>query len=282
MSEVKPKKAKENPERPAPILTRRDLLKIGGATTGAVVLTEFVMKGPLSAEAIQGIGSQTHPGVGSAEQEWHMAIDLNKCIGCYYCVRACQAVNNVADPNMRWNIVFPEMNDEGTEFFMNRPCQHCADAPCVRVCPVGATWIRPDGIVAMDYDRCIGCRYCQVACPYDVRRFNWDVPSADNMFQPEWGSPEVDLRPRGVVEKCTFCVHRIDRAVELGLKPGVDKAVTPACVAICPVSARVFGDIKDSESPVSKFLAENDTFRIREDWGTNPRVHYVAPRKEEA
>ncbi len=266
------------------LLNRSDVLKIAGATAGAVVVTQVAISGPLSPDAVQGIGSATHDAHAGDPNghEWHMVIDLGECIGCGYCVRACQAVNNVADPDMRWNVVFPEQTEDGTEFFMNRPCQHCADAPCVRVCPVGATWIRPDGIVAMDYNRCIGCRYCQVACPYDVRRFNWDVPSTDNIFQPEWGTPEVDVRARGVVEKCTFCSHRIDRGIQLGLKPGVDKAVTPACVAICPVSARVFGDIKDPESPVSKFLRENDTFRLREDWGTNPRVHYVAPRKEEA
>jgi Fe-S-cluster-containing dehydrogenase component len=264
------------------LLSRRDLLKIGGATVGAAVITQVVTAGPLSADAIQGIGAESHPHEGVSDHEWHMGIDLSQCIGCYYCVRACQAVNDVPDNDMRWNIVFPELTEEGTEFYMNRPCQHCAEAPCTRVCPVGATWIRPDGIVAMDYDRCIGCRYCQVACPYDVRRFNWRVPEGDNPFAPDWGDPQVERRPRGVVEKCTFCVQRIDRATELGLTPGVDKEVTPACVAICPVSARVFGDIKDPESPISKFMRERDTFRIREDWGTSPKVHYVRPEKQEA
>lgn len=264
------------------ILTRRDLLKIAAATAAAAVVTEVVTSGPLSAEAIQGIGASSHPHQGSAEHEWHMAIDLSKCIGCYYCVRACQAVNDVSDDEMRWNIVFPERTENGTDFYMNRPCQHCQEAPCVRVCPVGATWVRPDGIVAMDYKRCIGCRYCEVACPYDVRRFNWKTPEATNRFQPKWGNKEVESRPRGVVEKCTFCVHRIDRGLEQGLTPGVDRSATPACVAICPVNARIFGDIKDPESPVSTYLRENDTFRLREDWGTKPKVHYVRPEKEKA
>jgi Fe-S-cluster-containing dehydrogenase component len=129
----------------------------------------------------------------------------------------------------------------------------------------------------MDYDRCIGCRYCQVACPYDVRRFNWRVSDEPNPYVPDWGSPEVERRARGVVEKCTFCQHRIDRGIAQGLTPGVDKGVTPACVEICPVGARIFGDGLDPESPVSRFLSENDTFRLREDWGTHPKVHYVRP-----
>jgi len=261
-------------------LTRRDVLKIGAATAAAVVITEVVMAGPLSPEAIKGIGEQTHHGEGSSEYEWHMVIDLAKCIGCRYCVRACQAVNNVPTEKMRWNIVIPERDESGTEFYMNKPCMHCQDAPCVRVCPVGATWVRPDGIVAMDYDRCIGCRYCEVACPYDVRRFNGEKPTGENEFVPTWGTPEIQPRERGVVEKCSFCVQRIDRAIELGLMPGVDPQVTPACVDVCPVNARIFGDIKDPDSPVSVYLREHRTFKLREDWGTSPKVHYVPPEKE--
>ncbi len=264
------------------LLTRSDFLKIAGTTAGAALVTELVITGPLSAEAIRGIGAEAHPHQGSTDHEWHMAIDLSECIGCGYCMSACQAVNDVPEDEMRWNIVFPERMEDGVEFFMNRPCQHCQEAPCVRVCPVGATWVRPDGIVAMDYTRCIGCRYCEVACPYDVRRFNWKDSETANPYQPTWGEPEVDRRPRGVVEKCTFCVQRIDRGLQLGLKPGVDRSVTPACVEICPVNARVFGDILDPESPVSRFLRQHDTFRLREEWGTQPKVHYVRPQKEEA
>jgi len=276
MAEEKTETTQKQPLVP---LSRSDFLKIAGATAGAVVLTELVITGPLSAEAIQGIGAESHPHQGSAEYQWHMLIDLDKCIGCNYCVRACQAVNDVPEESMRWNIVFPERLEDGAEFYMNRPCQHCQDAPCVRVCPVGATWVRPDGLVAMDYNRCIGCRYCEVACPYDVRRFNWKVSDAPNPYHPVWGNAEVERRTRGVVEKCTFCVHRIDRGLEVGLKPGVDRAATPACVAICPVNARVFGDVRDPDSPVSKALREKNTFRLREDWGTQPKVHYVRPVK---
>ncbi len=103
----------------------------------------------------------------------------------------------------------------------------------------------------------------------------------ENPYQPTWGSPEIERRSRGVVEKCTFCSHRIDRGLAQGLTPGVDREATPACVNICPVNARVFGDHNDPESPVSIFVKDNETFRLREDFGTKPNVHYVRPEKEE-
>lgn len=260
------------------LLSRRDMLKIGGTTLAVAAVSQIVISGPFSAESVQGIerNDNGHGGT-SAEHQWHMVIDLSRCIGCNYCVRTCQAVNDVPDEEMRWNIVFPEQTEVGVEFYMNRPCQHCQEAPCTRVCPVGATWVRADGIVAMDYDRCIGCRYCQVACPYDVRRFNWKTSKAENPYVPKWGTPEVERRPRGVVEKCTFCVQRIDRGLSQGLTPGVDSAATPACVAACPVEARIFGDILNEESPISKYLKEHEAFRLHEEWGTQPKVHYIRP-----
>jgi Fe-S-cluster-containing dehydrogenase component len=165
---------------------------------------------------------------------------------------------------------------------MTRPCLHCSEAPCVKVCPVGATWIREDGLVAMDYQRCIGCRYCEVACPYDARRFNWRDSLGENAYQPRWGEAEVERRPRGVVEKCTFCVQRIDRGLDQGLTPGVDRAATPACVVACPVGARIFGDALDPQSPLSQYKAEHMTFRLREDFGTQPKVFYVQPGGSDA
>jgi Fe-S-cluster-containing dehydrogenase component len=206
-----------------------------------------------------------------------MVIDLSKCIGCKYCVYACQAVNNVTD-NMRWNVHLIDRTESGQIFHMTRPCLHCQDAPCVTVCPVGATYVRDDGVVMMDYQKCIGCRYCQVACPYGARNFNWEQRSEPSGYQREWGSAEVDVRPRGVVEKCTFCVHRLDRGLAQGLVPGVDRAATPACVNICPVTARIFGDLNDPDSPISVALRNNPAFRLREDLGTEPKVYYIPPK----
>ena len=160
----------------------------------------------------------------------------------------------------------------------------CAEAPCVEVCPVKASYYRPDGIVMMDYDRCIGCRYCEVACPYQARSFNWRAFDGQNPAVPKWGTPEVDRRPRGVVEKCAFCYQRIDRGLELGLTPGVDDDATPACVVACPMGARVFGDLNDPESAVSRLLASNASYRLRDHLGTGPRVYYLPadPEKMEA
>jgi Fe-S-cluster-containing dehydrogenase component len=268
----------EEEGRLPPLITRRQALQVIGATVTVAAVSTLFDKGPLSADAIEGL---ERTGKASPEHQWSMVIDLEQCIGCQYCVWSCQAVNDVPADAMRWNVGFQEMTESGTEFFMTRPCLHCAEAPCVKVCPVGATWIREDGIVAMDYERCIGCRYCEVACPYDVRRFNWGAIEVDNRYTPAWGAPEVDKRPRGVVEKCTFCVHRIDRGLEQGLTPGVDSQATPACVNVCPVGARVFGDVNDPESPIAQYLAQHETFVLREDFGTQPRVRYVRPEQEE-
>jgi Fe-S-cluster-containing dehydrogenase component len=215
---------------------------------------------------------------GSTGFRWGMVIDLDKCIGCAYCQRACSATNDVA-AGMEWNIVVEEKTTAGNTFYFTRPCLHCEHAPCVEVCPVKATYRREDGLVVMDYDRCIGCRYCQVACPYDARRFNWEARSDENELIPTWGIAEVDRRPRGVVEKCTFCIHRIDSGLEKGLMPGEDYDATPACVNICPVGARTFGNLNDPNSKISKTIEQNATFRLSEDLGTNPSVYYIPPKE---
>jgi Fe-S-cluster-containing dehydrogenase component len=206
-----------------------------------------------------------------------MVIDQALCTGCGYCSLACQAHNDVP-PYIEWNRVIHMAKVGDEDVFLSRPCQHCDHAPCIGVCPVKASYKRPDGIVMMDYDRCIGCRYCEVACPYGARAFNWREFTEDNPAVPEWGVPEVERRPRGVVEKCSFCYQRIDRGLRIGLQPGVDKDATPACVVACPVGARSFGDLNDPHSNVSKLLEENIHLRLRDDMGTNTRVYYLPKR----
>jgi len=203
-----------------------------------------------------------------------MVIDHEKCGVCSHCIHACKA-HNCVSPDIEWVRLVPTgmIGDKST--FLPVPCMHCEDAPCTHICPVRATYQRSDGIVMMDYDRCIGCRYCEVACPYGSRSFNWKTFSEENPAVPTWGQPEVARRPRGVVEKCSFCYHRIDRGLEMGLTPGVDQAATPACVVACPMKARLFGDLNDPESPVSKALAQNSSFRLKEGLGTKPRVYYL-------
>jgi Fe-S-cluster-containing dehydrogenase component len=243
-------------------LGRRDFLKVTAVGAVALTATQVIKK----ANASEG---QTY-----GPHQWVMVIDQSKCIGCGYCTLACQAHNDI-NPDIQWNQLQTVGELDDKIIFLPRPCMQCAKAPCVEVCPVKASFYRPDGIVMMDYDRCIGCRYCEVACPYQARSFNWKTFDGPNPAVPKWGQPEVSRRPRGVVEKCAFCYQRIDRGLSLGLKPGVDSDATPACVDICPTGARVFGDLNDPESNVSLLLKSHSSYRLREDLGTSPRVYYL-------
>lgn len=251
-------------------VSRRDFLKLAGGLAATVGLTQFISVNSL-ASSIEAAGGK------AGGVEWGMLIDINKCIGCNYCTYACQAVNNLAD-DMLYNVVLTETTQNGTEYFLSRPCMQCAEAPCVHVCPVEATYYREDGIVTMDYNRCIGCRYCQVACPYDARVFNWREPIQKSELSPTFGVQEVPNRQRGVVEKCHFCSHRIDDGLARKLTPGVDQQATPACIVACPTGARVFGDLNDPQSPISKAREQaRVTLRLREELSTEPRVYYIPP-----
>ena len=245
-------------------LGRREFLKVvlgGGAAVASVQIAQRV--------------SASKP-EGSSPHKWAMVIDQGKCVGCGYCTNACRAHNDI-NPDISWNRVIESGEVNGEKTYVARPCMQCEHAPCVDVCPVTASYYRADDIVMMDYDRCIGCRYCEVACPYNARAFNWEAFTGENPAVPEWGVPEVERRPRGVVEKCSFCYHRIDRGIAQGLTPGVDTDATPACVVACPVGGRVFGDLNDPESEVSQILATRITHRLRDDLGTEPRVYYICP-----
>lgn len=217
-----------------------------------------------------------------------MVVDLERCQGCRACMEACKIENNTPQASF-WMYVF--RLEEGTFpdtqiTFLPRPCQHCDNAPCVKVCPVGARFKREDGIVLTDFERCIGCRYCEVACPYGVNFFNWKKPERNYYMEwedesgagtvPPWQNPDLQVRhgpenrltaggghARGVVEKCTFCVHR------------VEKGLDPACVTTCPVRALIFGDLDNPDSPASRHLDGRTAFRLLEEVGTEPRVYYV-------
>jgi len=264
-------------------LTRRDVLTVAVAAAGSAIIAPLITSGPFSPfgglkqEQLTGAKPQAtkHP---TGEYHWGMVINLDTCIGCEYCLRACSATNDVAT-DRPWNIVVADKTSSGQPFFFSRPCLHCQNAPCVEVCPVRATYHREDGLVVMDYDRCIGCRYCEVACPYDARKFNWAQRYDTNPYIPTYGIPEVPRRPRGVVEKCTFCIQRIDAALERGQKPGIDREATPACVNICPVGARTFGNLNDPNSQVSQMIANNSTIQLRSELGTEASVYYIPPKE---
>ena len=275
MSEQTPTPTQEKPPK-LNLLSRGEFmtLLLGG---GASMVLAATLAQPLDTFARDILQDRTRsPHEGDPNYHWVMIIDLSKCIGCDYCVWACQATNDTSD-DMRWNIRVEDITTVGNTFHVTRPCLHCQNAPCVNVCPVGATYHRKDGLVVMDYDKCIGCRYCQTACPYGARSFNWSERDDVNPRVPEWGQPEVPRRPRGVVEKCTFCIHRIDAGLANGLMPGVDEAATPACVNVCPVNARIFGNLNDPNSRVSQIINSQPTLRLREDLGTDPSVYYIPP-----
>jgi menaquinone reductase, iron-sulfur cluster-binding subunit len=236
---------------------------------------------------------------------WAMVIDLDKCVACQGCSIACRQENNTpaVDPEqaamgraVRWNEVFPyPVNDPEaygeypnvTTRYIARPCMHCDNPPCTKVCPVQATYRDAEGSVRQDYNRCIGCRFCTVACPYGVRHFNWEAPSwgpeLARHLTPDAVSVDGSLegpavRPKGVVEKCTFCIHRRHRAHEKAKAEGRPlraEDYLPACVETCTARARYFGDLDDPGSTVSKLAQSTRAFRLLPEVGTHPKVIYL-------
>ncbi len=225
----------------------------------------------------------------TASPRWGMVIDLDRCTACQACSTACQLENNTPPPtpeaaaqgrSIRWMDLVPQVEGEYPRVklrLLPRPCMQCDNPPCIKVCPVGATTMGEDGIVTQVYARCIGCRYCTTACPYTVRYFNW--------YEPSWPvelaqavNPDVSPRPKGVVEKCTFCHHRLQkardraRAEQRGLAPG---EYLPACAEACPTRAIAFGDLDDPRSDVARMSRSPRVFRLLEDLGTEPKVFYL-------
>ena len=205
-----------------------------------------------------------------------MAVDLDRCVGCQTCTASCKHAN-ATPPGVQWRRVldleFGEYPDV-RRVFVPTACQHCDDPPCMDVCPTQATKKRPDGIVTIDYDVCIGCAYCVVACPYDARSkvtkptFAYGEPTKSE-------AARYDDARVGVATKCTFCVERIDAGTAMGLTPGVHPEATPACVNSCIAKALTFGDIDDPQSSVARAVAGNAHFRMHEELGTGPRVYYL-------
>ncbi|MEO5379053.1 MAG: 4Fe-4S dicluster domain-containing protein [Magnetococcus sp. DMHC-6] len=209
------------------------------------------------------------------------ALNLSKCKGFRHCVTACTQENNCNRGETTTNIrvvampqgerslpkgdpyYHPEKVPEPGHWYLPVQCQQCDNPPCVQACPVGATWREPDGIVTIDYDWCIGCRYCGVACPYWARHFNWHLP----LLPKEEITEETHYlgnrpRPIGVMEKCTFCIQR------------TRKGLLPACQAACPTGARIFGNLLDPTGEIRYILENKSIFRLQEEQGTEPKFWY--------
>jgi molybdopterin-containing oxidoreductase family iron-sulfur binding subunit len=279
-------------------LTRRQLIKLASLAGAGALLPQSVhafgdiieaIAEKLS-EGIKGtIGKDIVTPQPNPDVRFGMVIDLGLCIGCRRCSYACKRENNVPetisppyiivlqtlykpgqimdkiDPKKihahRNGLMYTRLRKD--RMYMPVQCNHCERPPCVKVCPTQATYKSADGIVMMDYNKCIGCRYCMVACPYNARRFNWWEPEV----LPERINPLVPIRSHGVVEKCTFCVHRTRRGK------------TTRCVEACPNKARIFGNLNDPNSDVSKLITSEGNFRLKDGLNTGPQIWYLTRSK---
>jgi Fe-S-cluster-containing dehydrogenase component len=256
------------------IITRKKFLQVTGMSAVAIA-------GERLAGRFAGAMQISPPASQKAltASRWAMVIDLNKCAqekGCQKCIEACNTAHNVPQFSERFHRIewiwkapfenaFPSAENEyQAERVKEAPvlllCNHCDNPPCVRVCPTKATWKREDdGIVMMDWHRCIGCRYCMAACPYGSRSFNWTDPRPHLAHE----NPDFPTRTKGVVEKCNFCDERLT------------KGKLPACVEACPQNAMVFGDLGDADSQVRRLLQSFYAIRRKPELGTKPEVFYI-------
>ena len=268
----------------APVLSRRELVQrlvgVGAGALATALSAGTSMAALATPEPTPKGGAQT-----KRKFRYGMVIDTRRCVGCRACVVACKAENKTP-PGVSYTVVVEEALGNRLDdkpLFMTKPCFHCENPPCVNVCPVSATFKRErDGIVVVDYDRCIGCRYCITACPYGARYFDFgeNYPSVERgtpyaqVPSPEYGQfrkREAETSPVGNVRKCTFCLHLQDS------EGRYDKAAGrwPACAKTCTGHAIFFGDFNDPESEVSRLVSERQTVRLKEELGTEPNVHYL-------
>lgn len=214
---------------------------------------------------------------------WGMVIDLKRCVDCQTCTVACK-VQNFTPPGVFWARVYDY--EEGrypavTRHYLPTLCMHCQEPPCKEVCPTGATQRREDGIVFVDYDKCLGCKACTLACPYEARFFLEDANGYFGKKVTPYESFPYELRApyqrfrAGTSTKCTFCMDKIDTGLRKGLRPGVDDEATPSCVTSCIGKARFFGDLDDPNSEVSLLIRERRAIRLHEELGTEPSVYYL-------
>lgn len=253
---------------PSADVSRRDLLKMAGLAAAGSAVGLAGLSAVTPAEAVSPMPHQDHDQV--AEHQWFYLIDLRLCDGCEKCTKACRQMHYLSD-DKSWIKVYKMTSTTGQEYFMPRVCQQCENAPCVRACPVGASFKSADGITLVDQDLCIGCRMCMAACPYEARYFNWveqsiAVPSTEPAPSPEWPVPQQ----KGTVGKCVLCVHNMRQGV------------LPACVAECDMEALYVGDLNldlatNGRRTVkfSEFVKENHVIRFKEELNTRPRTFYV-------
>jgi len=261
--------------------SRREFVKTGLLVFGAVALGRVAGSSVFAAESHEEAVKATHALTGAAARvgvpgrKWIMAIDLAKCDGCGKCSEACSKMHFIP-PTREWiKVLKIKDSDKTAPYYFPQPCFQCDNPPCTKVCPVDATFKRQDGVVLIDNDRCIGCRLCMAACPYNVRSFNWEITEEaaeahGATYSPEHGFP----RKVGTVEKCDFCP---DMAAAGKL---------PACAHICPMGAIYYGD--ENEDAVtsglgetvrlSKLLKDRAGYRQMEELGTKPRVYYLPPK----
>lgn len=256
-------------------LTRRRVLLSLAAVAGSAVAAGPLASALRAASAAEMAAPGHQASATTAGRRWAMVFDLRRCDGCKKCTEACQT-KHYLPAEQEWIKVYTLRDRTGIEYAMPRLCMHCEDAPCVRVCPVAATFVNEDGLVLVDQDKCIGCRLCMAACPYEARYFNWIEPTVKPPLPttptPEFPSPQQ----KGTVGKCVLCVHNI--------KDGV----LPYCVDACNMNAIYVGDVDADVATngqetvrLSTFLSQNNAVRLREELNTRPRVYYIAGHGED-